>query len=806
MSKLKKISRIKKIKKDFKDSLKKKVIKSKEVDPEKLVPTGSITFNLECSGRIEGAFKFGKLINLIGDSHAGKCVRDSYILTENGMEYIDSIGKSFDFGTSMYKQKLATSKGISDTTSHFWKEEVAKTIKIKTNKGYSIEGTKDHPIMIFNNNFQFEMKKLKDIKQGDCAIIARSTNCFPLNLFKLPKIIVKGTNVKQANIPEHVDENFARLLGYIVADGNISKNQVHISNTKKYIRKDLEVISDNLGLHLNLNGISSKHLQMIISKIFNLDNFTARYKYVPDCILQSPKSIQAAFLRALFDCDSGGSDKEITYFSTSKQLANQVHLMLLNFGIISTLSFKDGAFDGVKFHDHKYWAVAFYGNELNIYREQIGSLKYNIPVKSEYRNSDYDSVPNLANKMKEDINKLRRKLGWAKNGRCRYYDGIFPRFKFANVKNGSKRLINEFIKTFSELPIDLSLYRQIQNSGYCFDAIKEVKHIEKETVVYDVHIPNTHLFWSNGFVSHNTLFALTVFAECTLEKRFNNFRFIFDDVEAADEFDIAYLFGEMVFDRIEKDIRSKTIEDLNDNLARALKEDEPFIYVLDSFDGLTSEAAMKKDSENRKKREKDNETTGSFGDGKAKKASEMFSQRTQDLNDHGSLLIVISQTRDNIGFGAKFTPKVRSGGKALKFYAAHEIWLACQKREKKGKRTVITNVQAKITKNKLTGRHGEAYFPILFDYGVDNLTSCIIFIVEEGVWTGTAKAINTKGFLTVLAPKKKKSDEDKWINPSMKQLIADIEDNNREEELFALCQETYDNVIGKLKPQRKRKY
>ena len=78
--------------------------------------------------------------------------------------------------------------------------------------------------------------------------------------------------------------------------------------------------------------------------------------------------------------------------------------------------------------------------------------------------------------------------------------------------------------------------------------------------------------------------------------------------------------------------------------------------------------------------------------------------------------------------------------------------------------------------------------------------------MEEGVWTGTAKAINTKGFLTVLAPKKKKSDEDKWINPSMKQLIADIEDNNREEELFALCQETYDNVIGKLKPQRKRKY
>lgn len=288
-----------------------------------------------------------------------------------------------------------------------------------------------------------------------------------------------------------------------------------------------------------------------------------------------------------------------------------------------------------------------------------------------------------------------------------------------------------------------------------------------------------------------TLFALTVFAECSLDPRFDDFRFIFDDVEAANEFDLTYLFGKRVANRIELDIRSRTIEDLNDNIARALEGEEQFIYVLDSFDALTSEAAIDKDKDNRKKREKGNDTTGSYGDGKAKMASSMFSQRTQDLADHESLLIVISQTRDNIGFGARFTPKVRSGGKALKFYAAHEIWLACQKREKKGKRTIITNVQAKITKNKLTGRHGEATFPILFDYGVDNITSCIIFMVEEGNWTGSKKSINSKDF----AEKMKLSA-----------LVEYIEDNNLEDELFDLCQETYDNVMEKLRTNRKRKY
>jgi hypothetical protein len=273
--------------------------------------------------------------------------------------------------------------------------------------------------------------------------------------------------------------------------------------------------------------------------------------------------------------------------------------------------------------------------------------------------------------------------------------------------------------------------------------------------------------------------------------RFDDFRFIYDDVEAANEFDIAYLFGSKVNKRIEQDKRSKTIEDLNDSLARALEGERPFIYVLDSFDALTSEAAMEKDETNRKAREKGNKISGSYGDGKPKKASEMFSQRVQQLHDHNSFLLVISQTRDNIGFGAMFTPKTRSGGKALKFYACHEVWLACQKKEKKGARTIVTNVKAKITKNKLTGRHGEAEFPILFDYGVDDITSCIRFLMVEKVWSGSRSAINTKDFAQKI---------------SLKNLISHIEDNNREKELYGLCQETYDNIMESLKPVRKRKY
>jgi RecA/RadA recombinase len=289
-----------------------------------------------------------------------------------------------------------------------------------------------------------------------------------------------------------------------------------------------------------------------------------------------------------------------------------------------------------------------------------------------------------------------------------------------------------------------------------------------------------------------TLALLTIFAECANDPRFDDYELIYDDVEAACEFDIEYLFGSVVSKRIDTSYRSRTIEQFNDHLAELNENGTKYIYGLDSFDALTTETALKKDKENRKKRGDGKDTSGSYGDGKAKLASEMFSKRTQEMDDIDSALFIISQTRDNIGFGAMFTPKTRSGGRALKFYAFHEIWYACQKKVKRGKRTLLTNVQAKITKNKLIGRHGEAYFPILFDYGIDDITSSVNFLMDEKYWRGTKKSVDTKGFV----------DE----KMSFAKLIEFIEENELEDELKQCCQKCYDNIIEAMRPKRKRKY
>ena len=300
-----------------------------------------------------------------------------------------------------------------------------------------------------------------------------------------------------------------------------------------------------------------------------------------------------------------------------------------------------------------------------------------------------------------------------------------------------------------------------------------------------------------------TLFALSILAECSMLESFDHYRFINDDVENACEFDVEYIFGKGCADRIEgseQGIQSDTFEDFESNIEAALKIAEnngsPFIYVLDSADALDTENAIKKFEENLVAREKGNKEKGSFGDGKAALFSAFFKHYKKRIHATGSLLLIISQTRDNLGFGAAFNPKVRSGGKALKFYSAHEVWLSMVKKEKKGDRTYMTDVMAKVTKNKLTGRHGVAYFPILFDLGIDYIQSCIYFLMNEGYWKGNKTSVDTDGWCKVADAKTGKV--------SFNKLIEYVEKNNLEKDLAKECKVAYDNAIAKMTPTHRK--
>ena len=268
-------------------------------------------------------------------------------------------------------------------------------------------------------------------------------------------------------------------------------------------------------------------------------------------------------------------------------------------------------------------------------------------------------------------------------------------------------------------------------------------------IVGDSAAGKTFLFW-------------TMLAEMTYDERFNEHELIYDEPEAAFAFNTSKLFGQEVEDRVKLDTVSDSVEDWHDNVFTKVKENVPFIYGLDSLDAISSEEEIERDVRK-----------GTFGAAKPKLIGEILRKIVQGVKGQRSAVFVISQTRDAIGvmFGDK---KTRSGGKALKFFSSHELWMAVKAHIKRKERDVGVHVRVKISKNKITGKLRIVEFPIYYDYGVDDITSCINFLVEEGHWTVTKNVVNTKGEITKEPIKTEALASFIANNPSVYEKLIDI--------------------------------
>lgn len=298
--------------------------------------------------------------------------------------------------------------------------------------------------------------------------------------------------------------------------------------------------------------------------------------------------------------------------------------------------------------------------------------------------------------------------------------------------------------------------------------------------------------------SGKTFLGLSCFAEAAQLESFDEYKFINDDAESACEFNIPKLFGTKTASRIESPsidsegnpVHSDTVQDLWDHLNDLLEEEQPFIYLMDSMDSLDEISEKEHYEANRKARRNGKEETGSYGTKKAKVIGEMLRDIIPKLRKTGSILLIISQTRDNIN-PVSFAKKTRSGGKALKFYATHEVWLANAGQIKRKEQIIGYYTNAKVTKNKLTGKHRVVKFPIFYDYGIDSLRGSIEFCVETGYWT--------KKKQTVVA-------EELGIESTLTKMIAVIEEDSLEEELAEAVQNAWDTREDDLKINRKSKY
>lgn len=298
-----------------------------------------------------------------------------------------------------------------------------------------------------------------------------------------------------------------------------------------------------------------------------------------------------------------------------------------------------------------------------------------------------------------------------------------------------------------------------------------------------------------------SIMSLGIFAEMSQYKKFKNHRFLYDDIEYGNFFDLDRMFGTNCMKRIEpatgnpEEPGSETIQHFYVNLKKAFDRKKPFLYILDSYDSLASLEDQRLAKELVKAIRKGEPPPGSYESEKVRLLNRILRDIRDDLQQHNSALVVISQVRENLD-GGLFSKKYRrAGGKALKHYCNLEIWLANLKSIVEKKRVIGHYVKAKVDKNRITGKVRDCTFPVYYDYGIDDIGSCVEFMLNENAWRKKDGHIYVNGDL-------KSSTGLKDIDS----IIQLVEDTDQEKQLRKIVQEVWEEIEEEVLLNRKPRY
>lgn len=286
------------------------------------------------------------------------------------------------------------SDGKTEQQVYDWaKFEDRATIRLTTRRGFVLEGSMTHRVRLAHGAW----KRLDELQPGDAVEVACGIDQWPAALQPIYWTPIRrttlqtvadtvGVNIstvirhreqrvvsRQAalleqaltvydaerttlsfnqnkrldlEVPTHLTADFAAFLGYLTGDGHISRANREVGLTTADDEQAAHFMQ--LGAQLfGLTGVQQRdgnrwrvrfYSQSLIDLLLHLGllaGVSARNKCIPAAILQSPKAVVSAFLRAYFDCDGYAGDQGVILSTFSERLGEMTQVLLLQFGVLS---------------------------------------------------------------------------------------------------------------------------------------------------------------------------------------------------------------------------------------------------------------------------------------------------------------------------------------------------------------------------------------------------------------------------------------------------------------------------------------
>ena len=515
-----------------------------------------------------------------GATGTGKtCAADTLMFTERGMLSFEELCPLSLNSETNFKLKLATRDGI-ETTSKNYNNGICQFYKLSTGRGYQIEATSEHPLWVMNEDGSQGWKAASLIKKGGYVAINREPALFgnkvDLSDFRPGKIKAYHRKIF---FPFEMTSQLAHFLGLLTADGGMSierrgihritytqansqlldlykKSLKELFGITQFIEKGGGSNPKNKAKQIEVN---SKHLKEFLSYL-GMDSVKSPQKEIPRAIREAPKEIVTAYLRALFDNDGYVGKNSIEFCISSKKLVSQVHLTLLNFGIVSSLRIKKTK----NYAQNEYYRLSIFGEEARKFIQEIGFIrkeKYN-KAKQFLKlspNPNLDLIPHISSLLRRIGQKYLNRFACLTNRGWKYQSGILvPKYAFSSLRSynsgfrapgyqGLEKIL-DFYQPISQEP-EYQELEKISKRNFYWDKIEKIERTSG--VGYDFYVPGSDSFVGNGFVNHNTIFLNSLILSLLYRNSPDILRFILVDpkrVEFSAYQDLPHLLTPVIFD------------------------------------------------------------------------------------------------------------------------------------------------------------------------------------------------------------------------------------------------------------------
>jgi DNA polymerase I-like protein with 3'-5' exonuclease and polymerase domains/intein/homing endonuclease len=392
----------------------------------------------------------------------------------------------------------------------------AVTVTLKN--GYSLTATTLHRIRVLDEEGRYVWRRIGELRKTDFVAIQPGRGLHDaLPYVELPEATSEHrNNHKTLSTPRHADERLAAFMGYISGDGSLRKNVIQwvVNDQDREVFEMLGRVADELfriPVHDRgaYRGVLEAGLYSVPLVRWCLAAGMSKSQ-VPEFLWRSRRSVVAAYLRGLFEADGSVTDCDtgkVSFASSRRQLAFEVHQLLLALGIPATLREQRNTGPDKKF---SCWMVAVLAAGLQSFSGQVGFIserkrrKLHALVSRQTGKTVVGNMPNLQGSIRAlHLSGEARRLLNNSSSLGRPVSTALALTLEENYPEVAHSLPLHHITSFRQLFLQVA---KIESAG--------------AREVFDLSVPGPMTYLSDGFVSHNSQIELRILADYTGDQGF----------------------------------------------------------------------------------------------------------------------------------------------------------------------------------------------------------------------------------------------------------------------------------------------